>query len=86
MVRVQEKISVGLEVLQYFTMRDWVFKNTKSMNLIKYLTPEDKNTFYLQNVEYDIKEYLTYSLLGARQYCLKENPNSIPFWRNVIKV
>lgn len=86
MVRVQEKISVGLEVLQYFTMREWKFKNTKSMSLCKSITPEDFKIFYLQNVTYDVKEYLTYSLLGARQYCLKENPNSIPFWRKVIKM
>lgn len=86
MVRVQEKISVGLEVLQYFTMRNWVFKNTKGMNLLKYLHPEDREVFYLQNVEYKIEEYLTFALLGTRQFCLKENPNSIPFWRNVVKV
>lgn len=86
MVRVQEKISVGLEVLEYFTMREWNFKNTKSLNLLHTIPPSDRDKFFLMNVTYDFKEYLTMSLLGARQYCLKENPNSIPFWRGVIRV
>ncbi|XP_008483392.1 putative fatty acyl-CoA reductase CG5065, partial [Diaphorina citri] len=33
MLRVQAKISQGLEVLQYFTMREWLFKNTKLVGL-----------------------------------------------------
>lgn len=86
MVRVQEKISVGLEVLQYFTMREWHFKNTKALGLLKTITPQDGEIFYLQNVTYDVKDYLGKAILGTRLYCLKENPNSIPFWRIVVKV
>lgn len=72
MVRVQNRISVGMEVLQYFTMRGWNFTNTNTINLINDLNEDDKKSFFIHNVEVDIDNYFIQVMLGARQYCMKE--------------
>jgi len=73
MVRVQNRISVGMEVLQYFTIRSWNFKieNTKALNAN--LSEKEQNQFYIQNSNIDVDKYMVQVLLGARQYCMKES-------------
>ncbi|RZF32453.1 hypothetical protein LSTR_LSTR013397 [Laodelphax striatellus] len=78
MVRVQNRIKVGMEVLQYFTIRNWYFKISKARSLTHKMNPRDREIFYLENCTYDIDEYLKTSMLGARQYCMKEPLSSIP--------
>lgn len=72
MVRVQKRIAVGMEVLQYFTMRGWNFKIENTKALVNCMNEEDKKKFYVQNVEVDIEKYMIQVMLGARQYCMKE--------------
>jgi len=72
MVRVQRRIAVGMEVLQYFTMRSWNFKIENTKALVTDLDETDKNKFYIQNIDVDVEKYLVQTLLGARQYCMKE--------------
>uniref|UniRef100_A0A1B6F9S7 Fatty acyl-CoA reductase n=1 Tax=Cuerna arida TaxID=1464854 RepID=A0A1B6F9S7_9HEMI len=78
MVRVQKRISVGMEVLQYFTMRNWYFKSDRTRALTDGMSERDRQTFFLANVEYDVDEYLVNIVLGARQYCMKEPLSSLP--------
>lgn len=42
MRRVQQKISQGLDVIQYFTMREWVFDSTKYRQVFEQLSEDDK--------------------------------------------
>lgn len=44
MIRVQTKISDGLEVLQFFTMRQWNFRSDNYVGIAKYLKGKDKET------------------------------------------
>jgi hypothetical protein len=44
MRRVQAKISQGLDVIQYFTMREWVFDSTQYQRVFQELDDEDKKT------------------------------------------
>lgn len=72
MVRVQKRIAVGMEVLQYFTMRGWNFKIENTKALVASMNEKDKKKFYIQNVEINVEKYMIQVLLGARQYCMKE--------------
>lgn len=72
MVRIQKRIAVGMEVLQYFTMRSWNFKIENGKNLISNLNETEKEKFFIQNVEVNIEKYMIQVMLGARQYCMKE--------------
>ncbi|KAJ9586192.1 hypothetical protein L9F63_020166, partial [Diploptera punctata] len=78
MVRLQNRITTGLEALQYFTMHSWRFKNERSLGIGKILTAEDRNIFYTDNVDLDIEKYILNCILGARVYCMKEPLTSLP--------
>ncbi|XP_069683853.1 putative fatty acyl-CoA reductase CG5065 [Periplaneta americana] len=84
MVRLQNRISVGLEVLQYFTMRQWQFSNEKFLAIEKSLCDDDRKIFYITNVDQDIDKYMTAALLGARVYCMKEPLSSLPRARRIL--
>lgn len=43
MCRVQQRITDGLEVLQFFTTRAWDFRTERYFSLYKELTPEDQH-------------------------------------------
>ncbi|GJQ68244.1 hypothetical protein Trydic_g16857 [Trypoxylus dichotomus] len=79
MIRVQKKIYHGLELLQFFTTREWMFQSQNFFNLVNDLNPKDKQTFSMDFHQRTVENYLTYCVLGARQYCMKENPKSL--WR-----
>jgi len=78
MVRLQRRISEGQKVLQYFTTKEWVFYNDKLIELENDLSPIEKKMF--QFLIYDIKmnEYIKNAILGARQYCMKEDLSTLP--------
>lgn len=78
MVRLQKKISIGLALLQYFTLREWHFCNEKSLNVQKDFTKEDLKLFYMFNADFDVDMYLLTALLGTRKYCLKEDLKTLP--------
>ena len=78
MVRVQNRIAVGMEVLQYFTMRDWDFKNHNTLGLLRTLNKADRETFFIDNIDVDLVEYMKSTILGSRVYCLKEPLSSLP--------
>ena len=42
MHRVQQKISQGLDVLTFFTMREWIFDSTKFQQVFADLGLDDK--------------------------------------------
>ncbi|XP_076748801.1 putative fatty acyl-CoA reductase CG5065 [Xylocopa sonorina] len=78
MVRIQKRISVGLEVLQYFTTREWIFHNTNMLIVWGEMSPRDKEIFPMDFLSIDILEYMKDIILGARQYCMKEDLSTLP--------
>lgn len=46
LVGIQRRISQGLKVLQYYTTKNWTFKNDKFLRMKDNLTPKDKELFY----------------------------------------
>lgn len=45
MVRVQKRIYDGLEVLQFFTTRQWDFRTERFFALFRELTPQDQHMY-----------------------------------------
>ncbi|XP_071879152.1 putative fatty acyl-CoA reductase CG5065 [Bombus fervidus] len=78
MVRIQRRISVGLEVLQYFTMREWTFHNSNLLIMRQEMSPKDQEIFPIDFSTIDHAEYIKTCVLGARQYCMKENLSTLP--------
>jgi alcohol-forming fatty acyl-CoA reductase len=46
MIKMQKRINYGLEVLQYYTTKEWYFKNDNIQELRKNISDEDNNVFY----------------------------------------
>ncbi|XP_069692562.1 putative fatty acyl-CoA reductase CG5065 [Periplaneta americana] len=86
MVRLQHKVQAGLEVLQYFTTRQWQFRSDNFCSLQKQLSPSDRAMFYTDFEAVQDEEYLYHTVLGARQYCLKEPLSSLPRCRRNLKI
>jgi alcohol-forming fatty acyl-CoA reductase len=87
MVHVQKRISVGMEVIQFFTMRHWKFISTNMETLADTLTPEEDEMFgFDTRKEGDEYEYVKNSLLGARQYCVKDPLSTLPRARVQLKM
>lgn len=82
MVRIQERINQGLEVLQYFTMRPWNFPCPNYDSIHSKLNEEDKTTFNTDLTSADRDEYMMKCVEGGRIYCLKEDPTKIPINRS----
>jgi fatty acyl-CoA reductase len=79
MVHVQKRIAVGLEVLQFFTMHHWNFKSSNFNGLIKEQSPEEYEMFLFDSENSgEVWDYLKNSLLGARQYCVKDPLSTLP--------
>ncbi|XP_078052126.1 putative fatty acyl-CoA reductase CG5065 isoform X2 [Augochlora pura] len=78
MVRIQKRISDGLEVLQYFTTKEWIFHNTNLLIMWGEMSPKDKEIFQIDFLQINLEEYMKNCILGARQYCMKENLSTIP--------
>lgn len=87
MVHVQKRIAVGLEVLTFFAMREWKFKSEKFEALCKQQTPEESEMFDFDTSEQgDEYEYLKNSVLGARQYCVRDPLSTLPKARIQLKM
>lgn len=78
MIRIQKRILDGLDVLQYFTTREWKFYNDTLIKMHHESSQIDKKIFPLLVYDIDLNEYLKHIILGARQYCMKEDLSTLP--------
>lgn len=87
MLHVQRRISVGMEVIQFFTMREWNFKSGNLEALTKLQTPEEDNMFKFDSkTSGDEYLYIKNSYLGARQFCLRDPLSTLPKARIQLKM
>ncbi|KAJ0180625.1 hypothetical protein K1T71_004029 [Dendrolimus kikuchii] len=78
MVRIQNRISVGLEVLQYFTTREWWFDTDNFKALVEILNPTDREIFPMDLTVIDVEPYIKTCMIGGKLYCLKEKMENLP--------
>lgn len=86
MVRLQGKVHDGLELLQFFTVRQWKFKNEKFVGLTHDMTQEEIATFQMDFHAVPLDHYMTTCVLGARQYLMKEDLSTLPRCRRKQKL
>ncbi|XP_077295802.1 putative fatty acyl-CoA reductase CG5065 [Arctopsyche grandis] len=83
MVRLQNRITIGLELQGFFTIRSWNFKNDVYKELFHNLSPEEKSKFQMDCSVVEEEEYIKRCILGGKQYCLKESLADLPKARRV---
>lgn len=84
-MNVQKRVSQGLKVLQYYTTRNWIFKNDNFRKLYEEMNEVDKEKFCCDLRQVNIKEYLLNYILGTRHYLLKDKPETLPKARAMLK-
>jgi fatty acyl-CoA reductase len=85
MVKIQRRIQGGLDVLQYYTTKEWVFRNENLKALPRTLTEKDREIFYTDIKMLDWDVYIRNFVLGTRHYYLKEDPATLPKARRHIR-
>lgn len=78
MVRIQDRISQGLQVLQYFTMRPWNFPSQNYDAICEILNKEEREVFRTNVKNEDRYKYMSQGVEGGRIFCLKEDPTKVP--------
>ncbi|XP_067631169.1 putative fatty acyl-CoA reductase CG5065 isoform X2 [Eurosta solidaginis] len=79
LVHVQNKISTGLDVLQFFTLHPWHFASENYASLWENLSEEDRVIFNMNmDPDFTEEEYLIRCIKGGRQYILKEKDDDLP--------
>ncbi|CAG9802081.1 unnamed protein product [Chironomus riparius] len=74
MVKVQKKISQGMDALEFFTMNDWHFKSKNYIGLVGIQDREEWEMFLVdgRNVGNNDK-YMLDSSMGIRRYCARDS-------------
>ncbi|KAL0858722.1 hypothetical protein ABMA27_011199 [Loxostege sticticalis] len=85
MVKIQKRINYGLEVLQYYTTKEWHFRNDNLLALRKKVSEKDDETFYTDITVINWSSYIRDYIKGAREYCVKEDPSTLPQARRLNK-
>ncbi|KAL3271470.1 hypothetical protein HHI36_021956 [Cryptolaemus montrouzieri] len=78
MVKGYEKINKFMNVLSYFTLREWKFYNKNVQNLWQKMGEEDRRLFQFSMTNFDWNNYIIYYTRGLRVYLLKDPLETIP--------
>ncbi|XP_073847723.1 putative fatty acyl-CoA reductase CG5065 [Musca autumnalis] len=86
LVKVQNKVSVGIKLVQYYTTKEWVFKTHKFEELYHNLNRRDTTIFNMDTNQLDFEQYLHNYILGIRKYMLGESDTTIPRARSILRI
>ncbi|VVD01910.1 unnamed protein product [Leptidea sinapis] len=78
MVKVQKRISHGLGVIQYYTTKEWHFRNTNFLALQQRVSKEERELFYIDVSNLNRQDYLRDYVIGTREFVCKEGPETLP--------
>ncbi|XP_050678159.1 putative fatty acyl-CoA reductase CG5065 isoform X1 [Leptidea sinapis] len=78
MVKIQKRVSYGLQVLQYYTTKEWHFRNEVYQALPTRLSARDRELFYTDHRMIEWSDYIRNYIKGAREFCCKEEPATLP--------
>uniref|UniRef100_A0A336MZZ9 Fatty acyl-CoA reductase n=1 Tax=Culicoides sonorensis TaxID=179676 RepID=A0A336MZZ9_CULSO len=85
MVKVEDKLAKAVDCLEYFTTRQWNFKNENVGKLLQCLDAKDRSTFQIDVSTIVWEEYVEKYVLGFREFLFKQSPNTLPDSRIKLK-
>ncbi|KAK9884343.1 hypothetical protein WA026_005293 [Henosepilachna vigintioctopunctata] len=77
MLKVYKKIHKFIDVLSYFTTRNFEFQSTRVRNLIQKMSSEDQKIFFCDLKELDWNVYFKVYLKGVRVYLLQDDMKTL---------
>ncbi|GLH06164.1 Fatty acyl-CoA reductase [Gryllus bimaculatus] len=80
------RVRVGLELLQYFTTRQWRFATARARSLEARLRPRERRLLRLSVRDLDVEAALRAMLLGTRQLYVIHQLTKLLFWGALVYV
>ncbi|CAG4949380.1 unnamed protein product [Parnassius apollo] len=78
LIKTQRRINHGLGVLQYYTTKEWYFRNTNFLSLQNRISTEENEMFFTDVSMVNRDEYVKDYVLGARHYVCNDDPANLP--------
>ncbi|KAL9893884.1 fatty acyl-CoA reductase wat-like isoform X1 [Glossina fuscipes] len=78
MTRTYQKIHKTSSYLRYFTENSWTFDTSNTKYLWSLMNSQDQRLYNFDMVSFDWSQYAVNSLVGMRKYLAKEEPDTIP--------
>ncbi|KAF4514180.1 UNVERIFIED_CONTAM: hypothetical protein B566_EDAN019345 [Ephemera danica] len=78
MVNIQKRLQGGIELLQYYTTKEWVFRAEKILQISAQLPIEEQEKFNTDASRVDYDAYMREAMLGTRKYILKDDLSTLP--------
>ncbi|XP_034659810.1 putative fatty acyl-CoA reductase CG5065 [Drosophila subobscura] len=85
LVNVQRKVSMGLKLLQYYTTKDWEFRNERFQQMSSQLNAIDEEMFDTSVGQLNWETYISTYIMGMRTYIIRESPSTLPYARKVLR-
>lgn len=82
---VQERVKTGMKLLQYYTTKEWEFRQDCMKKVHFEMNPSDREEFFMETSIISWRDYILIYILGARQYCLKDDLSTLPRARKVMR-
>jgi len=73
-------------VFEYYTNKQWIFRNEQVNVLRKMMNERERKVFKIDGNDLDIYQYLVDAVKAARLYILNETPETLPAAKRHIKV
>jgi alcohol-forming fatty acyl-CoA reductase len=78
MMNIQKRLQGGLDLLQYYTTKEWNFTNKKIVDICSKLKPDERECFNTDVQSIKWEPYVRDMLLGTRKFILKDDISSMP--------
>ncbi|XP_076548381.1 LOW QUALITY PROTEIN: putative fatty acyl-CoA reductase CG5065 [Osmia lignaria lignaria] len=85
MVNIQDKVTNGIQILKYYTNKEWEFRQDRMKALQLELNPSDREEFFMDTTAISWDTYMLQYVLGVRKYYLKDDPSTLPRARRVMR-
>ncbi|PSN41792.1 putative fatty acyl-CoA reductase [Blattella germanica] len=86
MMRVHKRINKGFEVFEYYTNRQWDFKNEHVVWARKIMNDKERLEFKIDGEDLNIDEYIHDCIHAARLYILNEPAETLPAARRHMQI
>lgn len=78
MLKTYKKIHKFMNVIEYFSMREWDFETTRVTNLWASLSHMDQKLFFFDMRQLNWDHFLEYYFCGIRQHLLNDPVDTVP--------
>lgn len=85
-MKVQNRISKGFEVFEYYANNVWNFDNSNAVALRRRMNNLERRNFVIEKINLDLVDYFTNCTLCARRLILNEPDDTIPAARTHMKM